>query len=286
MQIQEIQCRSILTRTGGYLRPVCSHSLNPYIGCGYGRTLCGAGCYVRANGWLTRGRDWGGFLEVKINAPEIYRSTVAAERRWARRRGGPFSVFLSSSTEPWQPAERRYRVTRRLLDAMNADPPDALILQTHAALILEDRERIVSLLDRARVRVHVSIETDRDRLPGLPAPPCPVRRRIEVVRALSRAGVPVVVCVAPLLPIARPEAFFASLAEAGARAVVIDHFIGGDGTAEGSRTRRTRLPQAMERVLPESLQLSYRDRMAAVAGRYLPVGLSAAGFSGEYRTLT
>jgi hypothetical protein len=79
-----------------------------------------------------------------------------------------------------------------------------------------------------------------------------------------------------------PDAFFENLAEAGADAVVIDHFIEGDGTPEGSRTWKTELPRHMEAINAESTRLEYRDRIAAIARNYLPVGISAAGFAGHY----
>ena len=103
MQLKQVQIRSILTRTSGFLRTVSSHSLQPYCGCALGRSLCGVGCYVRHNGHLTRGRNWGEFVEVRTNAAEAYVEQFERERAWARREGGRFGTFLSSSTEPFQP---------------------------------------------------------------------------------------------------------------------------------------------------------------------------------------
>lgn len=282
MRITEVQCQSILTRAGGYLREVCSHSINPYMGCGFGRSACGVGCYVRHNAWLTKGRDWGSFVEVKSNAPEVYLKTCEAEQRWARRREQPFSIFFSSSTEPWQPIEKQYRITRRLLETMLIHPPDELILQTHATAILDDLDLVAELSQQCRLRVHVSLEGDTERLPGLPPPPATIAGRIELLRRLSSAGIFTVACLSPLYPMEHPAAFFEQLAEAGADAVVIDHFIEGDGTAEGSRTWKTDLPRAMQAVDPASTHLAYRDRIAAIAQDYLPVGLSASGFAGHY----
>ncbi len=92
-----------------------------------------------------------------------------------------------------------------------------------------------------------------------------------------------VITVSPLLPINDPDAFFARIAEC-ADAVVLDHYIEGDGTPTGARTLRTALPLAMAAVDPSSVTLEYRDRMAAVAARYLPgnVGIGRAGFAGEF----
>lgn len=281
MDVTEVECRSILTRAGGYLRNVCSHSLNPYMGCGFGRSACGVGCYVRHNTWITKGRDWGSFVDVKINAPDTYFKTYATEKRWAQRRG-PFTLFFSSSTEPWQPLEKQYRITRTLLEAMRMQPPDELILQTHSTAILDDLSQIAELSRHCRLRVHVSIEGDSERLPGMPPPPATVTGRIEVLRRLNVAGVFAVACLSPLYPMQQPETFFQTLAQAGADAVVIDHFIEGDGTPEGSRTWKTPLPDSMRAVDSASTRLEYRDRIAAIARHYLPVGISAAGFAGKY----
>jgi len=282
VNIIEVQCQSILTRAGGYLKNVCSHSLNPYIGCGFGRSACGVGCYVRHNTWLTKGREWGRFVEVKTNAPDIYHKTVEAEKRWAHRQDRPFSIFLSSSTEPWQPAEQRYRITRGLLSAMRDHPPDELILQTHSTGLLADLPMIIELSRRCSLRVHVSIEGDIERLPGLPPPPATVNARIDLLQRLNEAGIFTVACLSPLYPMHDPDAFFQRLGKVGTDAVVIDHFIHGDGTEQGSRTIKTDLPQSMATVDPASTRLDYRDRIAAIARNYLPVGISAAGFAGHY----
>jgi len=282
VEITEVQCQSILTRASGYLRTVCSHSLNPYIGCGFGRSACGVGCYVRHNTWLVKGRDWGGFVEVKTNAPEIYLKTYAAEQRWAHRRGQPFSVFFSSATDPWQPVEKQYRITRQLLEAMRTHPPDELVLQTHAPAMLDDLSLVAELSRQCRLRVHVSIEGDAERLPGLPPPPASVTRRIEVLRQLSSAGIFAVACLSPLYPMEHPDAFFEQLADVGVDAVVIDHFMEGDGTADGTRTWKTDLPRSMAAVDSKSTHLEYRDRIVAIARNYLPAGISASGFAGEY----
>jgi len=283
VELREVQIGQVLTRATGYLRDVCSHSLQPYRGCSFGRTLCGVGCYVQHSPWVTGGRPWGGFLEVRSNAAECYRAQAARERRWARARRGDFTIFLSSATDPFLPHEARFGITASLLAEMRAEPPDVLIVQTHTDAVMHHRDALVALAEGCALRVHLSIESDRDTLPGLPAPAARVAVRIEAASRLREAGLRVVATVAPLLPIEDPEAFFARLAGAF-DAVVIDHFIGGDGSRDGARTRRTPLPEAMERVHPGASQLAYRDAMVAVAQRFLPgrVGVGADGFAGRF----
>ena len=282
MQINLIQSKTLLTRVSGYLKGVCSHSLNPYGGCGYGLSSCGEGCYVRFNPWLTRGREWGKFVDVKNNADELYLQSAEKEKNWAHKRSIPFAIFMSSSTDPWQPAEKKYRVTRAVLHAMVACPPDTLILQTHSASILDDQETLLKLAQLCSLRIHLSIEGDRNRLPGLPPPPCSIEKRISALQQLSARGLKIVACLSPLYPLENPHRFFDRLKNAGASAVIIDHFIEGDGTVDGSRTFKTRLPSAMRQVRKDSIHLSYRNQIISIARHYLPVGVSAQGFAGNY----
>jgi len=282
MKVSETHCKSILTRSSGYLGDVSTHSLNPYSGCGFGRSSCGIYCYVQFNTWITRGRSWGEFVDVKINSPEVYKQTLSAEKRWAEKRSKPFSIFMSSSTDPWQPIEKKYRITRQILQAMLSAPPDELILQTHSTLIDDDIDIISKLAQLCRLRIHISIEGDRDNLPGLPSPPSPNKDRIDSLAKFSKAGITSVACLSPLYPISDPNSFFLKLANSGATAAVIDHFIQGDGTKDGSRTFKTSLPPTMANLNSESIKLSYRDVIANIARKYLPVGISASGFAGNY----
>jgi hypothetical protein len=149
--------------------------------------------------------------------------------------------------------------------------------------VARECERLRLLATRCRLRVHVSIESDRERLPGLPPPAAPVARRLDALRKLRDAGVFSVATLAPLFPIADASSFFEKL-DVCADAIVVDHFVGGDGTPDGSRTRRTALPAALEALEPGTSQLAYRDHVVALARARLPgrVGVGRDGFSGVY----
>ena len=282
MQISETTITNVLTRCSGFLTTVSSHSLQPYRGCALGNSLCGVGCYVRHNAYVTLGREWGSYVEVRTNADESYRANYAAEQRWARRAGGRFGIFLSSSTEPFQPVERKAGVTRKVLEAMVDMPPDFLILQSHSHHVADYVELYRRLAGVFELRIHVSIESDRDTLPGLPPSGSSVEKRIAAAGILRAAGLRTVITVSPLLPIAEPGRFFGRLAQV-ADAVVIDHYIGGDGSPAGSRTLRTRLPLAMQAVDPHSVTLEYREQIVAIAQEHFPgrVGVNIDGFAGR-----
>ena len=284
VQIEKLHVKSILIRTSGYLDSVCSHSLQPYRGCSYGRSLCGVGCYVQHNYFGTRGREWGTFLEAKGNAAEVYSRQFEAEKAWAQHTKGRFSIFMSSSTDPFVSQERRFGITRQLLHAMLRQPPDVLIVQTHSHLVTAYLELYQKLAPRCDLRFHISIESDRERLPGLPPPASSVAARFEAALQLKKAGLRVVITVAPILPIADPDRFFGKIATV-ADAVVLDHFIEGDGSKSGSRTLKTALPAAMQQVAAESVSLSYRRHVQRVAQKIMPgrVGIGMAGFAGHFQ---
>ena len=164
-------------------------------------------------------------------------------------------------------------------------PPDGLIVQTHSHRVVEALDVLVPLAGRCALRVHLSIETDRDRLPGLPPPASTVARRFEAARALRQAGLRVVVTVSPLLPIADPERFFGRIADGGRRRRPRPLYR-GRRLERRARTLRTALPAAMAAVDPASLALEYRDRMGAIAEKHLPgrVGYCRDGFAGRWTT--
>ena len=281
--ITEANVKGILTRTCGFLKTVSSHSLQPYRGCTFGNALCGVGCYVQHNTFLTRQAPWGSFLEARVNAAEAYQRHYTREKRWAQQARRHFSIFMSSSTDPFVPQEDRFRVTQQILEAMIIQPPDVLILQTHTHRVTAYMDLYQALAKRCNMRFHISIESDRERLPGLPSPASSVQRRFAAAATLKQAGLRVVITVSPLLPIEYPKQFFQTIAE-NADAVVLDHFIAGDGTPDGTRTLKTALPKAMALIDPASTSLQYRDRMVSIAQEVMPgrVGVSVDGFAGRF----
>jgi DNA repair photolyase len=241
------------------------------------------GCYVQHNYYLTRGQPWGSFVEARTNAAEAYREEYEGEKRWAHRRGEPFGIFMSSSTEPFQPLEKKMGITRLVLEEMAERPPDVLIVQTHSHHVADYLDLYPTLGQRMDLRFNISIECDRDELPGLPRSASPVAKRIEAARKLRGAGLYVMAALSPLLPLDDPHRFFQELSGA-VNAVVIDHYIGGDGSLGGGRTARTRLPMAMAQVNRDSVDLAYRHQIVKIAQLYFPgrVGTGYDGFARRF----
>jgi DNA repair photolyase len=215
--------KTLLNKGTGFLGGY-THSLNPYTGCVFGCSYC----YVRqmpVN--LFRDGEWGEWVDVKREAGALLRK----ELRRAKAKG-PVTIFMSSSTDPYQPVEHKERVTRSLLEAMIEEPPDFLLVQTRSPLVTRDVDLLRLMSDR--VRVSMTIETDREDIRKAFAPYAPpIPARMKALRELSEAGIPTQAAVAPVLP--STERFPELLAQVTDRVCVDDYFM-GDGSG-GKRTR-------------------------------------------------
>lgn len=166
--------------------------INPYVGC----MIACPYCYVIDRADFSRRLEgqpalpWGRYLDVKVNAAAVLRREVQGLGRGIVR----MSPIL---TDPYQPAERRYRVTRQCLEVL-VDTDLAPVILTRAARILED----LPLLARfRRALVGFSIPTDDDAMRQIFEPNAdPIADRLRALRALSEAGVRTFVVVQPVLP--------------------------------------------------------------------------------------
>jgi DNA repair photolyase len=216
-----------LNPASGYLTGY-THTLNPYAGCAFSCSYC----YVRRMPiGLFRTEPWGEWVDVKQFDGAVFR------KEWQRAAAKqPLSVFMSSSTDPYQPIEHHWRITASILEAMAEEPPDFLLLQTRSPLVLRDLELLKILGNR--VRVSMSIETDLESVRRAFTPQAPpLAARWRAVRALREAGIPAQIAASPLLP--HSNSFAASIVHHASRAVV-DSFFSGDGSG-GRRTEALKI---------------------------------------------
>lgn len=190
--VYEEQARSILSENESPDVPF-RWSANPYRGCYFG---CGY-CYARpTHQYLDfgAGTDFERRIVVKVNAPLLLRRTFR-KKSWT---GEP--IALSGNTDCYQPLEASYRLTRGLLEACRAFGNPAGIV-TKSVLIQRDLDLLCELAAFGLVHVHFSIPFSDDLMaraiePYAPSPSA----RFEAMRAVSAAGVPVSVMVAPIIP--------------------------------------------------------------------------------------
>jgi DNA repair photolyase len=233
MKIRSIQAKSILTpQKGGFLtageRPY-THSLSWATGCQLGKLYCGAFCYAQMlpNWHFSRraGEKWGEALIVKENAPALLEAQLARTRDRRQMR-----IFMSPVTDPYQPIERKLRLTRRCLQVFSRyDDLDLLLIQTRGPSVVDDLDLIAAI---PYAWLGMTIETDRQDLPYGPSRSQVERRLAAVKRAVER-GIKAQIAVSPCLPYS-PD-FAERLLETGAQRIVIDTFAIGDGSG-GRRT--------------------------------------------------
>ena len=189
-EYREEPCRSALNRVSGM---DFNWSLNPYMGCAHRCTFC----YVRA---FERRADrpsddrYGQSIRVKVNVAEVLRAELARPS-WRRE-----EVVVGAATDPYQPAEGRYRLTRACIQALGEARTGFGII-TRGPLAVRDVDVLQAASRRARVSISFSIPTLDEKLwrntePGT-APP---RARLRALEILVRAGIKAGVAMAPILP--------------------------------------------------------------------------------------
>ena len=168
-------------------------SINPYRGCEHGCVYC----YARpshAYVGLSAGLDFEQRLFAKDGAADVLRRELAAKGY------EPRTIALGANTDPYQPIEAKRRITREILEVLDeCDHPVGIV--TKGTLIERDIDILARMAERDLVKVAISITTlDADLARKMePRTPSP-ERRLETVRKLSEAGIPVSVMVAPIVP--------------------------------------------------------------------------------------
>jgi DNA repair photolyase len=206
------QAKSIITRNDSPDVPF-EYSINPYRGCEHGCSYC----YSRPSHAyleLSPGLDFETRLFAKVNAAQRLREELARPGH----RVSPIAIGVN--TDAYQPIEREWRITRQIVEVL-AECEHPCTFVTKNALIERDLDLLAPLASKNLVQAFVSVTTldheiARRMEPRASAP----RRRLEAIRNLSAAGVPVGVMVAPVIPFltdSELEAILEAAAEAGAQ---------------------------------------------------------------------
>ena len=187
---EQVECKSALNQVKNMM---FNWSLNPYTGCEH---RC-AFCYVRAFELRAdRPSDdrYGRTIRVKVNVASVLRSELA-RRSWKKE-----TVVIGAATDPYQPAEGRFKLTRQCLQALrDFSNPTAMI--TRGPMIVRDIDVLSELALRADLHITFSIPTLDDEIwrktePGTAHP----RQRLKSIERLVTAGIDVGVGMAPILP--------------------------------------------------------------------------------------
>ncbi|MBI4213484.1 MAG: radical SAM protein [Chloroflexi bacterium] len=265
--VHEIEARSAINAVQGM---PFKWSLNPYKGCRHACTYCYARAYhayldLPVSAFETQ-------IFVKTNLPQV----LQAELRRPSWRGE--AIAVGTGTDPYQPIEGQYRITRQCLEAL-ADAANPGSVSTKGTLVRRDVDVLSELSNRVGFSVNISlISLDRDLLqklePGAPVPAA----RLETIRTLSRAGIPVSVFLAPVIPgLTDAPSSLAEVVRAAADHGASDVWTGAlrlpPGVREYFRDAVAVFPQvnascdrlyAGRPTLPTSYQMRIEDEVSAV----------------------
>jgi DNA repair photolyase len=168
-------------------------SINPYRGCEHGCIYCFARPTHEYLGF-SAGLDFESRILVKLDAPELLRSALASPR-WE-----PQVIVMSGVTDPYQPIERKLRITRRCLEVLaEFRNPVGIITKNH--LVTRDIDVLSELASVRAVVVNISVTSLDEKLQRVMEPRTSVpSRRLQAIEKLARAGIPVRVMAAPIIP--------------------------------------------------------------------------------------
>jgi DNA repair photolyase len=238
------RARSIISRNDSPDIPF-EQSINPYRGCEHGCVWC----YARPSHAyleLSPGLDFETRLFAKTNAAELLRGELA-------KTGYVVSpISLGANTDCYQPIERKHRITRQIVEVLS-ECNHPLTIVTKSALVERDLDLLAPMAAKNLVKVFVSIDTldhalARKMEPRAASP----KRRLDTLRALSAAGVPCGVMVAPLIPALNDRTLEHVLEEAA------------QAGAQEAACVILRLPNELKDIFKEWLAAHYPQRAAHV----------------------
>ncbi len=184
MKLREIFAKTVLTKTAISSFDYC---INPYVGCGHGCRYCYASFMKRFTGHL---EPWGEFVDVKVNAPSVLKKQL--------KRAKQGIVVLSTVTDPYQPIEGKYQLSRKCLEAL-LDVQFPVNLLTRSSLCLRDIDLFKQL---EKIEVGFSIATHDEATKKMFEPHSPsIESRVKALRTLRREKIPTYAFIGPMLPL-------------------------------------------------------------------------------------
>lgn len=223
-------------------------SINPYRGCEHGCIYCFARPTHSYLG-LSPGLDFETRLYAKTNAPELLR------RELANPRYTPSAIALGVNTDAYQPCERHYQLTRQLLEILHeCQHPVGLI--SKSSLIERDIDLIAPMAEQQLAVACITLTTlDHQLSRHLEPRAASPSRRLETIRRLADAGIPVAVSVAPVIPFITEQELEKVLAAAA------------DAGATGAGYTVLRLPWELNPLFQEWLEVHFPERAERVMNR-------------------
>ncbi len=181
MEIKPIFCKSILSKSY-----ISDYSINPYVGCQHACTYCYAWYYTKKYRKIEK--PWGSYVYPKINSLQVLLKEMRKKKKGC--------VYFSPFTDPYQPVERKYELTKKLIKILISNKWP-LFIQTKSPLVLRD----IDLLKKGDVEIGFTIITLKEKIRKIFEPNAPsIKERIKALKVLKESGLSTFSFIGPILP--------------------------------------------------------------------------------------
>ena len=218
LKIKEIQCKSALGKCGFSDNSFC---INPYVGCQHACIYCYARFMKR---FTNHTETWGSFVDARINIAEVLKKQMKSQKYKGKQ------IYIGTVTDPYQPLEAKYKLTRKILEVLK-DYNNPVSILTKSSLVFRD----LDLLKRfKRIDVNFTIATLDESWKKLTEPySSSIKQRLETAKKLNQKGISVFAMMGPYWPFfTDPKKLFKEFKEAGIKRVFTESLntIGGNYT--------------------------------------------------------
>jgi len=218
MKVKEIQCKSAIGKCGF---PGGGFAINPYVGCGHACVYCYARFIKRFTGHT---EEWGTFVDARINIADILKKQMKSPKYKNER------IFIGTVTDPYQPIEKKYKLTRDILQVL-MDYNNPVNVLTKSDLVLRDIDLLKKMKD---VNINFTVTTVDEKWKKLVEPnSSSIKQRLKAMEKLTREGITVLAMTSPYWPLfTDPEALFEEFKKVGVKHIFTESFntVGGNWT--------------------------------------------------------
>lgn len=233
LKIKEIQCKSALGKCGFSDNSFC---INPYVGCSHACIYCYARFMKR---FTDHAETWGSFVDARTNIAEVLKKQMKSQKYKDKQ------IYIGTVTDPYQPLEAKYKLTRKILEVLK-DYDNPVSILTKSSLVFRDLDLLKKF---KRIDINFTIATLDESWKKLTEPySSTIEQRLGAAKKLGQERIPVFAMMSPYWPFfTDPEKLFKEFKEAGIKRVFTESLntIGGNYT-EVEKVLKKDYPQLLK----------------------------------------
>jgi DNA repair photolyase len=235
MKIKEVQCKSAIGKCGF---PGGGLAINPYVGCSHSCLYCYARFIKRFTGHT---EEWGSFVDARTNIVDILNKQLRSSKYEGER------IFIGTVTDPYQPIEKKYKLTRGILQSL-VDYKNPISILTKSDLVLRDTDLLKKMKD---VDISFTISTLDEKWKNFVEPnSSSTKQRLKAMKELTEEGITVLAMMGPYWPVfTDPRTLFEEFKKVGVNHIFTESIntIGGNWTGV-EKVLKNNYPNLLPRI--------------------------------------